>query len=654
VITRTPPSRQAAPSGARRGTAPLERLRAHHLALAAVLLFSGLLELYRLGQNSWANAYYSAAVKSMLGSLHNFFFLSSDPGGLVTVDKPPLGLWLQTLSAAIFGFHPLSLLIPEALCVVAAVAAMYWIIAPRFGVWPGVAAAAALAVFPSLVASGRDNNLDALLVLLMTLSCLAGLRAIETGSWRWLAGAAVLVGLAFNTKTLAAFLVVPGLALAWLVCAPGSLRRRLGMLAAATAVLAAVSLVWLVVVDVTPASQRPYVGGTVDNSELSLSFGHNGFGRVLGERNAPTQIVTVVPAEGSLRSSGAISTTGAPGPLRLFGLPDGGQGAWLLPLAIAGLLGLLAQAWTTRRRRDPHVAVLFALGGWFVVEAVVLSVSTGIVHPYYVSALGPGTAALVGAGAAALAGLGARRRIYSLLAAAGLIATAIVTLILLHRDHDYLHRIGPIVVAVACAAGLVMVWQPRTARLALAAGVGASLVVPAIYAATVWQVPVNGTFPVAGPYIEDNVENLGVPLDVIPSYHQLIAYVRARQPPGRWDLFTQGSTTAAALTLLGGRVAAIGGYGTIDPVLEPPALARLVAEHRIRFVALGGGYSTHGGNAASTAVAGGCAQVPLPNWRSPQNVAPAGQPAEYVYPHGGWNLRLYDCAGHSRAIAAAR
>jgi 4-amino-4-deoxy-L-arabinose transferase-like glycosyltransferase len=223
----------------------MTRPRPHRLALALVLAFSALLECYRLGQNGWANTYYSAAVKSMLGSLHNFFFVSSDPGGLVSVDKPPVGLWLQTLSAAIFGFHPLSLLLPEALCAVAAVGVMYLIVAPRFGLWPGIAAAAALAVFPSFVASGRDNNLDAALILLMSLACLAGLRAIETGAWRWLLTAAVLVGLAFNTKTLAAYLILPGLAAAWIVCAPGSLSRRMRLLAGATAVLAVTSLIWL-------------------------------------------------------------------------------------------------------------------------------------------------------------------------------------------------------------------------------------------------------------------------------------------------------------------------------------------------------------------------------------------------------------------------
>ncbi len=628
----------------------MTRLRPHRLALTLVLAFSAVLECYRLGQNSWANAYYSAADRSMLMSLHNFFFVSSDPGGLVSVDKPPLGLWLQTVSAAIFGFHPLSLLIPEALCTVAAVAVVYLIVAPRFGAWPGVAAAATLAVFPSLVASGRDNNVDALLILLMALACLVGLRAIETGSWRRMAAAAVLVGLAFNTKTLAAYLVVPGLAAAWLLCAPGSLRRRAGMLAGAAAVLAAVSLVWLVAVQLTPASQRPYVGGTIDNSELSLSFGHNGLGRVLGERNAPVQNIVVTQAKGSKRQAGSISSTGKPGPTRLFDLADGDQGAWLLPFAIFGLLALALLA-RGERRRDPRLAFLLVLGGWFLFEAIVLSISTGIVHPYYVSALGPGVAAMTGAGAAAFAALGARRRAYLILPAAALIVTLGVTLMLLRREYDYLHWMWPLLVAFVGAPVVMMLWQPRVTRVALAAGLATLLVVPAIYSATVWQVPVNGTFPVAGPYISDYREPYNIPPDDVPSYRSLLAYVRSHQPPSRWDLFTQGATTAAPLTLLGGRAAAIGGYGTIDPVLEPRALAALVSHGEVRFVALGGGYATRGGNRASTAVRHSCREVPPSLWRRPQDIGTPGHP-DYVYPRGGWNLTLFDCAGRTAQLAA--
>jgi 4-amino-4-deoxy-L-arabinose transferase-like glycosyltransferase len=600
----------------------------------------------------------------MLGSLHNFFFVSSDPGGLVSLDKPPLGLWLQTVSAAVFGFHPLSLLLPGALCVVAAVGVVYWVVAPRFGSWAGVGAAATLAVFPALVASGRDNNLDALLILLMVLACGVGLRAVETGGWRWLVATAVLVGLAFNTKALAAVLVVPGLAVGWLVCAPGSLRRRVGLLAGAGVVLVVVSLVWLVAVDLTPAAQRPYVGASVDNSELSLVFGQNGFGRVLGERGAPGQIVHVrraklerttlaaaTPASIPHRVAGSISSTGSPGLLRLFNNADGAQGAWMLPFA---LFGLVAIALVVRGggRRDKRLVVLVVLGGWVVVEAVVLSVSTGIVHPYYVSALGPGVAALVGGGAAAFVELGRRSRAYLVLPAGALAVTVAVAIMLLHRDYDYLHWLWPVLIGVVGAALALMPWHPRLASAAIAAGLAASLVVPAIYSATVWQVPVNGTFPVAGPYIQDNLDAYGIPPDDVDSYRTLIRYVRPREPGSRWDVLTQGSNAAAALTLVGGRAAALGGYGTTDPVLRPAGLARLVARGEVRFVALGGGYASRGGNAASAAVAAVCRRIAPQHWRSPHNFGTAAHP-RYLYPHGGWNLVLYDCGGRSRELATA-
>jgi 4-amino-4-deoxy-L-arabinose transferase-like glycosyltransferase len=486
----------------------------------------------------------------------------------------------------------------------------------------------------------------------MTLACLTGLRAIETGSWRWLVGTAVLVGLAFNTKTLAAYLIVPGIAIGWMVCAPGSLSRRFRLLAAATVVLAFTSLVWLVAVDATPASQRPYVGGTVDNSELSLSFGHNGFGRVLGERNSPTPDVRVIQAPGSLRLAGALSSSGAAGPLRLFDLPDGDQGAWLLLFALAGLVAL-ALALRGGGRRNPQLALAFVMGGWFAVEAIVLSVSSGIVHPYYVSALGPGTAAMVGAGAAAFVTIGRRGRLLLLLPAAAMIATVGVAVVLLRREHDYLHWFWPVLVGVVGVAIVAMLWQPRVAPAAIAVGLAMLLVVPAIYSATVWQVPVNGTFPTAGPYIEDDTEALSIPTDQIPIFRQLLTYVRARDPGSRWDVLTQGATTAAPLTLLGGRVAALGGYGTIDPVLTPAQLAALVERGEVRFVALGGGYASNGGNAASTAVSRACREIPAPRWRSPQNIDPTGPPV-YAYERGGWNLNLFDCTDRTAQLAAQR
>src|ERR1019366_9794450 len=276
-----PPQRAAASPRRSRVVAPA------HLGLAAILVLSGLLEFVRLSQNGYANTYYSATVKSMLRSWHAFFFQSADPNGLISVDKPPLGLWLQAVSAKLFGFAPLSLLVPEGICAVLAVALLYRIVAPRFGTVAGLLSAFSLAVFPSFVAVSRDNGVDPLLILLMLAACGAGLAAIDSGRLRTLIWCAVLVGLAFNTKALAALLCIPGIAGGYLVCAPGSMRRRLAALGAAGAVFVLVAASWSLAVDLTPASARPYVGGSLTNTEFQLEFGYNGFGRVSGQQGGP-------------------------------------------------------------------------------------------------------------------------------------------------------------------------------------------------------------------------------------------------------------------------------------------------------------------------------------------------------------------------------
>jgi len=261
-----------------------------HAALLGVLGLSALLEFNRLSQNGYANNYYSAAVKSMLSSWHNFVFVAFDRGGLETVDKPPIGLWIQTASAKVFGFAPLSLLIPEAAAAVVACAALYLVVSRRFGAWAGVASALALAIFPSFVAISRDNDPDVFLILFMILACGAALRSIETGRLRWLLGSAVLLALAFNSKTLAAYLALPGIAAAYLIWAPHRPLPRLGRLLAAGLVLTAVSVAWLAFVDLTPAHQRPFVGSSTDNSEFGLTLNYNGVGRVGGQVGGPGRI----------------------------------------------------------------------------------------------------------------------------------------------------------------------------------------------------------------------------------------------------------------------------------------------------------------------------------------------------------------------------
>jgi 4-amino-4-deoxy-L-arabinose transferase-like glycosyltransferase len=690
------------------------RARPHlrHLGVIVPVAVSAVLNTNRLAQNGYANIFYSAAVKSMLRSWHNFLFVSFDPGGLITVDKPPLALWVQAASAKLFGFSPLSLLLPEAIAAVLTVALMYFILARRLGVVAALAGALAMAVFPSFVAVSRENGVDSVLILLLVLACGTGLRACETGRWRTLVWCGVIVGLAFNTKTLAAYLVVAPIALAYLVCAPGSIPRRIGQLAVAGLVMLVVSFAWIAFVELTPASKRPYVGSSTNNTELRLTFEYNGFGRVEGQVGGPNSVIvrpgayvpaaqeravdakaphtasaapapsaaheptpTLKPIESMGREKNPIPFGGPVGPFRLFGVGLGDQAGWMLPFALFGLLGMallalidrgppvrprtpaaatqaaedsrahgLGRRWTTTgfaggAADRSRLATVLVLGGWFLIEAAVLSLSKGIVHPYYVSALAPGTGAMAGAGAVAFVKLAqGRARIWGLALAACAIATTVTAqVVLMHREHYMVWFIPVLVVGAAVGFGALLV-RHRWAVPAVALTFLLLLVAPTAYAATTWLAPAEGTFPAAGPKAFAGPGAYGVDARDLGIDRALADYVSTHDPGSRWALLTVASDTAAPMMLFGLEAGALGGYSGTDPAVDGARLGRMVARREARYVLLGGEYSLRGGNRATVAVLRACKELAPSVWNSP-----------VPYPFG---LVLFDCAGRERALAA--
>ena len=267
-----------------------ERLRALPLPrpeLAVLLGLAALLYLWALSKNGWANDYYSAAVRSMAGSWHDFLYGSFDAKGLMTVDKPPAALWVQALSVKLFGFNSLAILVPQALMGVASVGLLYDLTRRRWGRIAGTVAGLALALTPVVVAISRHNNPDALLVLCSVGALWCFMRALEKGATKWLVLAGVCVGLGFEAKMGAAMMVVPGMALAWLWVAPRGRLVALRQLAWAGAALAAVALAWPVLVWLTPAASRPWISGTSDNSIWSLIWEYNGLGRLEGQTGGP-------------------------------------------------------------------------------------------------------------------------------------------------------------------------------------------------------------------------------------------------------------------------------------------------------------------------------------------------------------------------------
>ncbi|HTZ85114.1 MAG TPA: glycosyltransferase family 39 protein [Solirubrobacteraceae bacterium] len=466
--------------------------------LLALLVLTAVLNLWALSKNGFANDYYSGAVRSMSASWHNFLFASADPSGVMTVDKPPLALWVQALSVRVFGYHPLSILLPQALMGVVSVALLYDLVRRRFGRLAGFAGGVALALTPITVAISRHNNPDALLVLCCVAALWFAVRALEEGRTRWLVLAGVAVGLGFETKMLVALVVVPGIALAYLWVAPRGRLRALRQLLAGGAAMTLVGGAWPLLVALTPAANRPWISGTADNNILSLIFEYNGLGRVDGQAGGPAGAGPggAGPGGGNLFGGGA-------GPLRLLNSALGGQAGWLLGFAIVSALGLLVA--TRLRRADERTGWLVAVGGAFATTAVLFSAASGIFHPYYVSLLAPFAAALVGAGAAQLLTVDGHVRVFAPLALAAGVATELAVL------HDYpgqLSWLPPLLIAVCAIAGLALVLlRSRRGRIAAAiAGLAVLLLAPSVWAVDTLGHATNGTFPEGGP---GNLQTMG-------------------------------------------------------------------------------------------------------------------------------------------------
>ena len=415
----------------------LSRLRPELLFL---LLVAGVLNLWGLAENGWANEYYSAAVRSMSSSWHAFLYGSFDASGAMTVDKPPLALWVQVASVKVFGFHPLSMLVPQALMGVATVALVYDLTRRLWGRPAGFVAGLALATTPIAVAISRHNNPDALLILCCAGALWATVRALQDGRTRWLVLAGVCVGLGFEAKMAAALLVVPGIVAAWLWVAPRGRLSALRQLLAGGAAMVAVGGAWPLLVALTPAADRPWVSGTSDNSILSLIFGYNGLGRLSGQAGGPQ-------AFGGGGGGGAGPFGGSPGVLRLLDASLGGQAGWLLGFALVAGIGIAILS--RLRRADQRSGWLIAVGGAALTCAVAFSAASGIFHPYYVSQLAPFAAALVGAGVGQALKGGWSGRTLAALAVAGGVAT---TLAVLHNNPGQLQWLPPVLVTAGVLA----------------------------------------------------------------------------------------------------------------------------------------------------------------------------------------------------------
>jgi 4-amino-4-deoxy-L-arabinose transferase-like glycosyltransferase len=667
------------------------------------VLLAIFLDFFQLGQNRFGNLYYAAGVRSMLDSWHNFFFVSLDPGGFVTIDKPPLGFWLQTLSARLFGFTAFSLFLPQALCGVLAVLLLYALVRRHFGVVAGLVAALALALTPITVVTVRNNTIDGTLALALLLAAWAVIHAAETGKLRWLLLSAVFVGLGFNIKMAEAYLVVPALVLTYLLCAPRTLWTRLWHLALAGLVVLLLSLSWAATVDLVPASARPYVGSTQNNSELSLAFGYNGlsrlhifglggpgFGNAFGRtRGVPSGSPTgpdglpdrgLTLPQSDLSSTGAFFQFGMLNPFNLFSVSLGGQIAWLLPLA---LLGIVALAWQRRWRfqQDRQQLGLLLWGFWLLTMAVFFTLDSNF-HQYYMTEMAPGLCAMAGIGLVTMWRDYRRGNWRGWLLPLALLATAGAQLYLLASYPTWAEWMSPLIGGVTALVVLVLILGRLLPRLhvernelrllapIVAIGLFALLLAPAVWSGYSVFTNAESAFPTAGPNAPNGANSLGFAFGggngLSPAAREalgralerferagngrgpgggggtfpggtfqidpaLTSYLEAHQGNTKFLVATPNATTAEALILATNRpVMAMGGFSGNDPILTTDDLQSLIRQNIVHFFLLSGtgngrgggffgGFGGLGQSSLSSWVVSHCSPVPPSTWNSAQS-----------------------------------
>ncbi|MFC9514940.1 glycosyltransferase family 39 protein [Nocardiaceae bacterium NPDC056970] len=628
-------------------------------ALAALLVGTAVAYLWNLSASGWANSFYSAAVQAGSVSWKAFFFGSSDAANSITVDKPPASLWVMELSVRAFGLNSWSILVPQVLIGVASVALLWATVRRYFGAAAGLLAGLVLALTPVAVLMFRFNNPDALLVLLMIAAVWATLRGVEDGRTRWLVLTGVFVGFGFLTKQLQVMLVVPPLALTYLIAGPPKLGKRILQLFAALGGLIVSAGWWLLTVELWPAGSRPWIGGSQDNSILELTLGYNGFGRLNGNERGSVGgggmrggfAADALPAgaPGAFPGGDGMPGAGGPGggmwgstgPTRLFESAQGGQIAWLLPVALILLVAGIALCGRAVRT-DVRRASFIAFGSWLLVTGLVFSFMAGIFHAYYTVALAPAVAALVGAGAVTLW----RRRDLvwvRIVAAVTIAVTAATAWILLGRSPDFVPWLRWVVVVVGALAAVAMlvpaVLRARAAVVVIVAALFTGLAGPVAYAVNTIGTGHSGSIPSAGPRVEgemgrggpggmrgpgEQLNGMPIPggrgngggafempggmpggfgggaggglLDASKPGDELTALLRERADDYTWVAAAIGSNSASGYQLATERpVMPIGGFNGSDPSPTLEQFQQYVADGKIHYFVAGGMGGGRGG-----------------------------------------------------------
>ncbi|HWQ66138.1 MAG TPA: glycosyltransferase family 39 protein [Methanospirillum sp.] len=638
----------------------------YELTLVGIILVAGFLYLVNLSQNGYSNPYYAAAIKSMLTNPAISIWGSFDSAGFVTVDKPPVALWVQMTSVLICGYTGWALILPQALAGIISVILLYLVISRSYGKPSGLIAAFVLTITPIAVAVGRTNNLDGLLVCVLLLAFITAIEAWRRGSLLWLTMTAILVGIGFNIKMIEAFAVIPAFFGIYLLSRPIPLKKRILHLACAGAVLVVVSFSWAVMVDLTPSGERPYIGSSENNSALELIFGYNGLSRIIGKTDPLNERTegfnrTMTPLNQKddqagdgmggepippssdreeIRSGipspgmGGPDEAGSPGLLRLGNEQMAGQITWLLPFALIGLLAWIRRPVLSRIQNLTEQEILLcALLLWLVPELAYFSLSSGHFHLYYLVMVAPPLASLVGIGAVSLYQEYLHADIRGWLLVLAIPVTGIVQSLILLRTPEFSGILPWIILSGSLLIGGILAWirardlniTRRRVTQIVALGIGILFIAPALWSCTPLLSPGSGSIPVAGPDQNTGDSGPGGQNPGMPSQgtvnQDLIKYLQSH---AQNETFLVGVESANAggsdlIVKTGEAVMALGGFSGRDQILSKEALQERIRQGEIRYFFLtrhGGGMPGDSSEGVTTWIADTCPVVPDSEWNT--------------------------------------
>ena len=578
-------------------------------ALCIILGISAILNFANLTIEGYGNGYYASGVKSMLMNFKNFFFVSFDPAGFVSIDKPPLGFWIQTISAKIFGFSGWSILFPEALAGVISVGILYYIVKRSFGEIAGLISALCLAITPVFVATSRNNTIDNLLIVTLLFACLFLSKAAEKGKLKYLIISLVLVGLGFNIKMLQAYMIAPALYITYLISSAVPVKQKIKHLIISTLILGVISLSWAVAVDLVPSQNRPFVGSSTNNTVTELIFGHNGLERLSSTNGGMGGGPGGGGPGGSNGLSGSFGGQTTAGITRLFSknvLSD--QIVWFLPLAIFGL----AAAVIVEKLKFPFDnkkklgLTLWTL--WLVPEFIYFSYTKGLFHPYYLTMLAPPIAALCGIGLTSMWKLYKEGGIKSWIMPAAFIAEGLVHLLMLSYFTTTISTtiksiiIAAIILCFASAALLIIYRIVKKGNLDQGNNGGFAKIFTALALIGVLVTPAIGSaaaithslssLPAAGLELLSNSKSGNSMMmggQNSSKNSKLIKFLESHTSDEKYALVVSSSASAEDIIIESSKsVMALGGFSGSDKILSLSEFKQMVKKGEVRYVLTGG------------------------------------------------------------------